>query len=97
MGEIPNIKKTYEKLHSKGFEIIGISLDSNEDKLTKFIKKKEMPSPQYFDGKGWKNKISIKHGIRSISNMWLVYKEENLVDKKAGSNLGEKVDKLLAE
>ena len=97
VAEIPNVKKTYEKLHSKGFEIIGISLDSNEDKLTQFIKKKEMPWPQYFDGKGWKNKISTKHGIRSIPAMWLVDKEGNLVDKKARSDLEEKVEKLLAE
>lgn len=97
VAEIPNVKKTYEKLHSKGFEIIGISLDSNEDKLTQFIKKKDMPWPQYFDGKGWKNKISTKHGIRSIPAMWLVDKEGNLVDKKARNDLEEKVEKLLAD
>ena len=97
VAEIPNVKKTYEKLHSKGFEIIGISLDSNKDKLTQFIKKKDMPWPQYFDGKGWKNKISTKHGIRSIPAMWLVDKEGNLVDKKARSNLEEKVEKLMAD
>ncbi|MBC8347339.1 MAG: TlpA disulfide reductase family protein [Verrucomicrobia bacterium] len=97
VAEIPNVKKTYEKLHSKGFEIIGISLDSNEDKLTQFIKKKDMPWPQYFDGKGWKNKISTQHGIRSIPAMWLVDKEGNLVDKKARTNLEEKVEKLLAD
>ena len=96
VAEIPNVKKTYDKLHSKGFEIIGISLDSNEDKLTQFIKKKDMPWPQYFDGKGWKNEISKKHGIRSIPAMWLIDKEGNLVDKKARSDLEEKVERLLA-
>jgi len=97
VAEIPNVKKTYEKLHSKGFEIIGISLDWDEDKLTQFIKKKDMPWPQYLDGEGWKNKISTKHGIRSIPAMWLVDKEGNLVDKKARTNLEEKVEKLLAD
>ena len=95
--EIPSIKKTYTKLHPKGFEIVGISLDSNKDKLVNFIKEKEMPWPQYFDGLSWKNKISSKYGIRSIPAMWLVDKNGNLVDKNARSGLEAKVEKLLAQ
>ncbi len=94
--EIPNIKKTYAKLHPKGFEIVGISLDSNKEKLVNFIKEKEMPWVQYFDGQGWKNKISSKYGIRSIPAMWLIDKKGNLVDKNARSGLEDKVEKLLA-
>ncbi len=96
IAEIPSVKKTYDKLHPKGFEIIGISLDSNEDKLKKFIKKREMPWPQYYDGKGWKNEISTKYGIRSIPAMWLVDKDGNLADKNARHDLEEKVEELLA-
>jgi thiol-disulfide isomerase/thioredoxin len=94
--EIPSVKKAYAKLHPKGFEIIGISLDSNEDKLKKFIKDKDMTWPQYFDGQGWKNKISTRYGIRSIPAMWLVDKQGNLVDKNARNGLAAKVEKLLA-
>ena len=94
--EIPNIKKTYARLHPKGFEIVGISLDSNKEKLVNFIKEKEMPWVQYFDGLQWKNKISTKYGIRSIPAMWLIDKKGNLVDKNARSGLEGKVEKLLA-
>jgi len=96
VAEIPNVKKTYDKLHSKGFEIIGISLDSSEEKLKKFVKERDMPWPQYFDGKGWKNKISTQYGIRSIPAMWLVDKDGNVTDKNARRDLEEKVEKLLA-
>ena len=95
--ELPNVKKAYAKLHPKGFEIVGISLDSNKDKLLNFIKEKEMPWPQYFDGLSWKNKISTRYGIRSIPAMWLVDKEGNLVDKNARRGLEGKVEKLLAD
>ena len=95
--EIPSIKKTYAKLHPKGFEIVGISLDSDKDKLLNFIKEKEMPWVQYFDGLGWKNKISTKYGIRSIPAMWLIDKKGNLVDKNARNGLEGKVEKLLVE
>ena len=96
VAEIPNVKRTYDKLHPKGFEIVGISLDSKESALRRFVKEKEMPWPQYFDGKGWKNSISTAHGIRSIPAMWLVDKQGNLADLNARRDLEGKVEELLA-
>ena len=94
--EIPSVKKTYEELNAKGFEIIGISLDSDKDKLEDFIAKNDMPWPQFFDGKGWKTSLAQEHGISSIPAMWLVDKEGNLVDQNARTDLEEKVKKYLA-
>jgi len=96
VAELPNVKRAYDKLHSKGFEIVGISLDSKESALRRFVKKEKMPWPQYFDGKGWKNSISTAHGIRSIPAMWLVDKQGNLADLNARPDLEGKVEELLA-
>jgi len=95
IAELPSVKKTYKKLNPKGFEIIGISLDTKESALKRFIKKENMPWPQFFDGKGWSNSLAKKHGIRSIPAMWLVDKEGNLVDMNARANLEQKVEDLL--
>jgi thiol-disulfide isomerase/thioredoxin len=97
VGEIPHVKAAYEKLHSKGFEIVGISLDSDKGRLEAFVKEKGMTWPQFFDGKGWKNEISTKFGIHSIPAMWLVDKKGKLVDKNGRQDLAAKVEKLLAE
>jgi len=97
VGEIPHVKEAYEKLHAKGFEIVGISFDEKEDALRDFIKDKEMAWPQYFDGKGWGNKFGQQYGINSIPAMWLVDKKGNLRDMEARGALEEKVAKLLAE
>ena len=96
VAELPNVKRAYDKLHPKGFEIVGISLDSKESALRKFVKKEKMPWPQFFDGKGWKNSISTAHGIRSIPAMWLVDKQGNLADLNARADLESKVEALLA-
>jgi len=96
VAELPNVKRAYKKLHPKGFEIVGISLDSKESALRRFVKKEKMPWPQYFDGKGWKNSISTAHGIRSIPAMWLVDKQGNLADLNARAGLEDKVEELLA-
>ena len=97
VAEVPNVVKTYEKLHDKGFEIIGISLDQDKAALTKFTKDKKMTWPQYFDGQGWKNKIATKFGIHSVPSMWLVDKEGKLVSTNARGGLEAEVEKLLAK
>ena len=95
--EIPSVKKTYDELHNQGFEIIGVSLDSDKKKLEGFLAKNDMPWPQFFDGKGWKTSLAQEHGISSIPAMWLVDKEGNLVDQNARSGLEDKVKKYLAK
>ena len=97
VAELPNVKKTYAKYNKKGFEIIGISLDSNKIKLTNFVEDNDMPWPQQFDGKGWKNKYAVEFGIQGIPAMWLIDKKGDLVDMKARAGLEAKVEKLLGE
>lgn len=97
VAEIPNVKKAYETLQPKGFEIVGISFDSEKEKLESFVKEKGMAWPQFFDGKGWKNEFGVKYGINSIPTMWLVDKKGILRDMNARQDLVGKVEKLLAE
>jgi len=97
MGELPHVKEAYQKLHDKGFEIVGISFDQDKSALEKTLKEKEMTWPQFFDGDGWKNKYGQEFGIHSIPTMWLVDKKGNLRDVNARGELEEKVSKLLAE
>ncbi len=97
VGEIPHVKEAYEKLHDKGFEIIGISFDSDKAALEKFVKSKELPWPQYFDGKGWANKFGVRFGIQSIPAMWLIDRKGNVVDTNARDDLAGRVQRLLAQ
>jgi thiol-disulfide isomerase/thioredoxin len=91
VAEVPNVVATYKKLHEKGFEIIGISLDQDKAKLEEFVKSKGMTWAQHFDGKGW------KYGINSIPAMWLIDKKGMIVSMNARAGLEEKVEKYLAE
>jgi thiol-disulfide isomerase/thioredoxin len=97
VAELPKVKAAYEQLHSRGFEIVGISFDKDREKLESFVEKEDMPWVQYFDGKGWDNDFGRQYGITSIPTMWLVDKQGNLVDMSARDNLVAKVEKLLAE
>jgi thiol-disulfide isomerase/thioredoxin len=98
IGEMPNVVTTYQKLHSKGFEILGISLDQDKDAMEAALKKHEMTWAQYFDGAGWQNKISTSFGINSIPAAWLIDKKGMLRETGLrGEALGAGVEKLLAE
>ena len=79
--ELPNVQKVYAQYHDKGFDIIGVSLDSDKDKLTSFLKEKDMTWPQYFDGKAWENEVSTKYGINSIPATFLLGKDGKIIGK----------------
>jgi thiol-disulfide isomerase/thioredoxin len=96
MAELPKVRAAYEKLKPKGFEILGISLDREQDALEKVLAREKMTWPQCFDG-GDGSKLAESFEIASIPTLWLVDKKGNLRDLNARENLTEKVEKLLAE
>ncbi len=98
LAEMPNLVATYQKLHPKGFEIIGISLDQDKAKMQEAMKASGMEWAQYFDGGGWKNKISNGFLIDAVPANWLIDKKGQLrVTGLGGPALEAAVQKLLAE
>ena len=70
--EMPAVRQIYQKFRDRGFTIIGISLDKDEQALANFVARKLIPWPQYFDGKGWENDFATKYGVHAIPEMWLI-------------------------
>ena len=98
-AELPNVIATYNKFHTKGFEIIGVSLDSERDKLDAFLKKTDgMTWPQYFDGQGWQNKLAGKYGVESIPFTVLVGPDGKIIGTSLrGEDLGVALENALAK
>jgi thiol-disulfide isomerase/thioredoxin len=93
-GELPNVIATYKKHHPEGFEIIGVSLDSDRDKLETFLKQTDgMTWQQYFDGQGWANKLAAKYGVESIPFAVLVGPDGKIIGK---SLRGEALENAVA-
>jgi thiol-disulfide isomerase/thioredoxin len=97
-AELPNVIETYKKHHSEGFEIIGVSLDSDRDKLDSFLKQEDgMTWPQYYDGEGWNNKLAVKYGVQSIPFAVLVGPDGKIIGKELrGEELEDAVAKAVA-
>jgi peroxiredoxin len=92
--EIPNVIAAYKKYHSKGFDILGVSLDQDKAALAGFIKKNDMTWPQYFDGQGFDNALAAKYGIQSIPSTYLIDQKGNII----ATNLrGEELETAVAK
>jgi peroxiredoxin len=97
VADLPNVLQTYEKYHSNGFEIIGVSLDQDRSVLERFIKEKKMSWRQYFDGKQYDNKLVLKYGINYAYANYLLDGDGKIIGKDLhGPALEAAVAKALA-
>lgn len=103
VAELPQIKADYDKYHSQGFEVIGISCDgeqqTDQKKVERFVKRKELPWPQFYDGKQQTdNKFAQAFGVDGIPHLMLIDKKGNLrFDNVRPKELDKKIVELLAE
>lgn len=97
VAELDQTLKVYEKYHTQGFEIIGISLDVDEMLLTGFKARKGIPWQQFFDAGIWKNKLAVQCGIDSIPANYLLDREGKIIGKDLyGAALQKKVAQALS-
>jgi len=77
--ELPNVQRAFRKYHDFGFEIIGISLDSDRGRFERFVKSNDMPWYHIFDGKGWNARLAVRFGVRAIPATFLIGRDGRLV------------------
>ncbi|HTR41187.1 MAG TPA: TlpA disulfide reductase family protein [Pseudomonadales bacterium] len=67
-AELPNVVAAYQKYHSKGFDIVSVSLDEagNGPDLLQFMKDNGMVWPQIYDGGYWKAAVAVEYGVHAI-------------------------------
>jgi thiol-disulfide isomerase/thioredoxin len=100
IGELPNVKRHYELYHDKGFEVVGISLDNEPERLKEFLTEEKIAWVTLFptteDDRGWNNPLARHYGINGIPAVILVNQEGKVVHLNArGPVLGEELAKLL--
>lgn len=97
-AEIPNVVATYKKYHSQGFDIIGVSLDQEKQKLLSYTKDNNMTWPQFFDGQGWSNQLAVKYGIEAIPATFLLDGNGVIIGKDLrGDDLTQAVARALVK
>lgn len=93
-AESPNLLKQYAAYKDKGFEILGVSVDSDKAKWLEAIKKDGLTWTQVSDLKGWESDARKVYGISGVPANFLISPDGKIV----GAHLvGEKLNKQLAE
>lgn len=94
--DMPNLVAAYKKYKDRGFEIVGISLDSKAENWEKGIKDLGITWPQLSDLQGWKNAGARLYGVNSIPHTVLVDKDGTIIAKKLhGEEIAAKLEELL--
>jgi peroxiredoxin len=99
MQEMPNVIAAYAKYHDQGFDIIGISLDkeNQHDALAAFLKTNHMPWRQFYDGKYWQNALALKYGVDAIPQSYLLDRTGKIVAvEPRGAALAPAIEAALA-
>ncbi len=92
--EMPNVKAAYERYHSKGFDIVGLSFDKEAKNWKAAIKRLGLAWHHLSDLKYWNTIASETYGISSIPSTLLVGPDGTIVEADLR---GEALAKKLAE
>ena len=95
VGGLPHLKAVRDKLHTRGFEVIGFSYDSDKTTLERFVRKNKLNWPEYFHEQGRGSPLALKLGQPGPPAYWLIDPRGRLVDLNASHNLEAKVERLL--
>ncbi|WP_207531791.1 TlpA disulfide reductase family protein [Desertivirga arenae] len=97
-AENPNVVKAFNAYKSKGFTILGVSLDqpNTKEKWIKAIHDDGLTWTQVSDLKGWKNEAAALYSVRAIPQNFLVDPNGRIVATNVrGEELEETLSKLL--
>lgn len=100
-AEMPKVIELYRKYHDQGFEIMGVSNDSDRRELLQFLK--ENPGIQWpqlfgpaFTAPHW-HQLSARFGVNAIPTVYLIDRNGILRSMTARGELEQLVPELLAE
>jgi thiol-disulfide isomerase/thioredoxin len=95
-AENPNIVAIYKDYKDKGFDIFGVSFDTDREKWLQAIADDQLTWSHVSDLKGWGNAAGKLYGVQSIPHSVLLDANGNIVAKNLrGDELRNKVAEML--
>ena len=94
--ELPNVIAAYQYYHSRGFEVVGVSLDESKDILEKFVKEQKLPWPILYRDPKDPPGMDTYYGVTGIPTAILTNQRGEVVSLYArGDNLKTLLRQLL--
>lgn len=96
--ENPNVVRVYNQYKDKGFDILGVSLDTKKDRWLGAIAKDGLTWNHVSDLKGWSSAPAKMYGVRGIPFTILLDKDGKVIAKNLrGPALEAKLKEVLGE
>jgi peroxiredoxin len=95
LREMPNVKSIYAKYHSKGLEILGVSLDRQKDQWVKAIKDKGLTWHHVSSLMEFSDPIARQFHVTAIPRMFILDQNGKIIAQDLrGEALAKKMDEL---
>lgn len=95
--ENPNLVRLYKRMHDKGLEIVGVSLDRNKASWERAIADDGLTWNHVSNLQYWADPIAQLYSVRSIPAAFVLDREGRIVGKNLrGAQLDAKIEELLA-
>ncbi len=98
-AELPNVKRAYREYHSRGFDVVGISIDDDTEALEQFVADEKLPWVTLHDVNKEAEEshpLADYYGIMGIPTVILVGKDAKVVSLNArGEELWDQLEKLI--
>lgn len=93
---IPHLESLYNEFHSKGLEIVSISLDTDSQSWLKASKTLHIKWPQLTNLKGYDDPIAKAYGIIDIPELLIIDHNGTIIARGIrGGELQDKIDELM--
>lgn len=79
--EIPELKNVYSTYHAKGFEVIGVSVDTQRSQWVEAVESRAIPWPNVSQLKLWDSPVAKDYRVNSTPTLFLIDKNLNIVGK----------------
>ncbi len=94
--EMPNVRNAYAKYKSKGFEVFGVSLDSDKGRWKAAIHRLKLPWTHVSDLKKWSSPVVSQYQISGIPHTVLIDPTGKIIAKNLrGTALEAKLTEVL--
>ena len=90
----PALRALYDEFHSKGLEIIGISLDNNAERWRAAIQKDGLSWINVSTLKGWNCDIARKYNVKAVPSLFILDENNRII---ASELRGEKLKEFIKE
>ena len=93
----PDVVATYQKFHDQGFDVLGVSFDTNKESLLAAVEKDGLTWTQVSDLQGWNNAAGALYSIAFIPQNALNKDGMIVARNLEGKELMQEVERQLAK